>query len=173
MIKIFRFYVSTSSNSIEKKQNFVHFPIVDFSSVDYVMPSERQRQNSLYNLIAVSNHYGTLNRGHYTAFCQNFGSKQWVYTLKSILNRLNFNFLFSIFKFSDGTNTMIIMSHKFLVMMSAQVLVTFCFIRISKEWMKIHLSIGCMREHWMMMGVCAGKANNIYAEIHCFFTRKE
>lgn len=72
---MFRFFVSTSSNSIEKKQNFVHFPIVDFSAVDYVMPSAKQRQNNKFSLIGVSNHYGTLNRGHYTAFCKNSRSK--------------------------------------------------------------------------------------------------
>lgn len=79
-VSMFRFFVSTSSNTIEKKQNFVHFPIVDFNTVDYVMPSARQRQFNSYNLIGVSNHYGTLNRGHYTAFCKNSRSKLYVYT---------------------------------------------------------------------------------------------
>lgn len=72
-----RFYVSTTSNSIEKKLNYVHFPIEDFSITDYIMPSARQRLHKQYNLFAVSNHYGSLNRGHYTAFCKNVRSKQW------------------------------------------------------------------------------------------------
>lgn len=64
-------------NTYEKKQNYVHFPINDFNIKDYVTPSLKQRREpDLLNLYAVSNHYGTMNRGHYTAFCKNANSKQ-------------------------------------------------------------------------------------------------
>lgn len=67
----------TMSHSYEKKQNYVYFPIGDFNITDYVTPSlKKSRQPDLYNLFAVSNHYGTMNRGHYTAFCQNAVSKR-------------------------------------------------------------------------------------------------
>lgn len=31
----------------------------------------------IYDLYAVSNHFGSLNGGHYTAFCQNPINKRW------------------------------------------------------------------------------------------------
>ena len=36
-----------------------------------------QHDKSIYDLYAVSNHYGSLNGGHYTAFCQNPVHKKW------------------------------------------------------------------------------------------------
>ena len=32
---------------------------------------------AVYDLYAVSNHYGTMNGGHYTAMCQNAVNKMW------------------------------------------------------------------------------------------------
>ena len=34
-------------------------------------------QRFMYDLYAISNHYGTLNAGHYTAFCKNPIAKKW------------------------------------------------------------------------------------------------
>jgi ubiquitin C-terminal hydrolase len=34
-------------------------------------------ENNIYDLYAVSNHYGSLNGGHYTAFAQNQINKRW------------------------------------------------------------------------------------------------
>jgi ubiquitin carboxyl-terminal hydrolase 4/11/15 len=34
-------------------------------------------QGEIYDLYAVSNHFGSLNGGHYTAFCQNSLDKKW------------------------------------------------------------------------------------------------
>lgn len=39
---------------------------------------ERNGKESLiYDLYAVSNHFGSLSGGHYTAFCQNAINKKW------------------------------------------------------------------------------------------------
>lgn len=77
---LFRFYASmTSSNTYEKKQNYVYFQTEGFQIADYITPSLKKKGTlSEYNLIAVANHYGTLNRGHYTASCKNHKSKQYV-----------------------------------------------------------------------------------------------
>lgn len=39
--------------------------------------SPPQQKKFIYDLYAVSNHYGSLNGGHYTAFCQNPMVKKW------------------------------------------------------------------------------------------------
>ncbi len=31
----------------------------------------------IYDLYGVVNHYGTMSGGHYTAYCQNFITKEW------------------------------------------------------------------------------------------------
>ena len=36
-----------------------------------------KNENNIYDLFAVANHYGTLNYGHYTAFCKNFDDDFW------------------------------------------------------------------------------------------------
>lgn len=75
---VFRFYASmTTSNTYEKKQNYVHFPINNFNITDYITPSLKHgKARKQYELYAVSNHYGTMNRGHYTAFCKNANSEK-------------------------------------------------------------------------------------------------
>jgi len=41
-------------------------------------PALKQKNNNLlYDLFAVSNHYGSLGFGHYTAYCKNFKSGKW------------------------------------------------------------------------------------------------
>lgn len=80
VIHLKRFYASMdTANTYLKKQNYVHFPIKDFGISDYITPSlKKSKVPTSYNLYAVSNHYGTMNRGHYTAFCKNYKSKAYV-----------------------------------------------------------------------------------------------
>lgn len=66
----------SSSNTYQKKQNYVEFPIKDFNIEDYVTRSALRHQKSFsYDLHAISNHYGTMERGHYTAYCKNHKTK--------------------------------------------------------------------------------------------------
>lgn len=37
----------------------------------------KTKEPPIYDLYAVSNHFGSLNGGHYTAFCQNPIDKRW------------------------------------------------------------------------------------------------
>jgi ubiquitin C-terminal hydrolase len=46
---------------------------------------------SVYDLYAVSNHYGTMNGGHYTAMCQNAITKSWYEFDDSQVNKLGSN----------------------------------------------------------------------------------
>ena len=44
----------------------------------YVLSEELKQEHSLkYDLYAVSNHYGSLAFGHYTAYCMNFETGLW------------------------------------------------------------------------------------------------
>ncbi|KAJ9554852.1 hypothetical protein OSB04_009466 [Centaurea solstitialis] len=58
----------------DKLETFVDFPIVDFDLSDYTVHKEGQ-SSFRYELYAVSNHYGGLGGGHYTAFVQ--CGQQW------------------------------------------------------------------------------------------------
>jgi ubiquitin C-terminal hydrolase len=53
--------------------------------------SEEQKQNGpvLYDLYAVSNHYGSLSFGHYTAYCYNPVAGEWYDFNDSSVSSLN------------------------------------------------------------------------------------
>ncbi|CAB4484010.1 cysteine proteinase [Rhizophagus irregularis] len=73
----------------DKLETMVHFPIRDFDLTPYIpLPKEQQSSihyNSqykqcgpfIYDLFAVSNHYGGLNGGHYTACVRNGYRHEW------------------------------------------------------------------------------------------------
>jgi ubiquitin carboxyl-terminal hydrolase 8 len=55
--------------SFRKKTVLVDFPLTNLSMISYVAPSTRihlSNSNYTYNLYAVSNHYGSMESGHYT-----------------------------------------------------------------------------------------------------------
>lgn len=52
----------------QKKQNFVDFPLSSLDMSSHVVGVKPPR---LYHLYGVSNHYGTMSGGHYTAYCIN------------------------------------------------------------------------------------------------------
>ena len=56
--------------SARKKQNFVDFPLEQLSLGE--LTTSKEGNPAFYNLYAVSNHYGTLNGGHYTSYCKPF-----------------------------------------------------------------------------------------------------
>jgi len=62
---------------MQSKQNtLVHFPIESLDMNNFMI-SQRQREAEplVYDLFGVSNHYGQLQGGHYTAYAKNDG--QW------------------------------------------------------------------------------------------------
>ncbi|XP_049620770.1 ubiquitin carboxyl-terminal hydrolase 8-like [Suncus etruscus] len=58
-----------------KLQANVDFPLENLDLSQYVIDSNNNLKK--YNLFSVSNHYGGLNRGHYTAFCKNAAKQCW------------------------------------------------------------------------------------------------
>ena len=59
----------------EKLATPINFPIEGLNLSDYVLSNQ---QTGLYDLYAISNHYGSLGGGHYTACCYNEFEKTWV-----------------------------------------------------------------------------------------------
>nr|XP_045621599.1 ubiquitin carboxyl-terminal hydrolase 8-like [Procambarus clarkii]XP_045621601.1 ubiquitin carboxyl-terminal hydrolase 8-like [Procambarus clarkii]XP_045621602.1 ubiquitin carboxyl-terminal hydrolase 8-like [Procambarus clarkii] len=59
---------------MKKQQNFVDFPLDNLELKKQCGITNRYTNFDLYG---VSNHYGTMDGGHYTAFCKSVLNKQW------------------------------------------------------------------------------------------------
>ncbi|XP_075431712.1 ubiquitin carboxyl-terminal hydrolase 8 [Ascaphus truei] len=58
----------------QKLQTSVDFPLECLDLSQYVIGPKNMKK---YNLFAVSNHYGGLDGGHYTAYCKNATKQRW------------------------------------------------------------------------------------------------
>lgn len=74
IIHLKRFHYSSSTHRREKIDTFIDFPLVGLDLTPYVM-SCTPGQEPIYDCYAVSNHYGGLGGGHYTAYAKN--NSQW------------------------------------------------------------------------------------------------
>lgn len=82
---------------MNKITNVVNFPIDQFDISDYVTDSVKKLGKSIeYKLCAVSNHQGTLDEGHYTAFCRYYNTNKCV---KVQLQKCTDNNMYHIFTF--------------------------------------------------------------------------
>ena len=62
----------------EKLEDKIIFPITNLDLNSFVLSEPlKSEHNLIYDLYAVSNHYGSLAFGHYTAFCKNFETGKW------------------------------------------------------------------------------------------------
>ncbi|VVC94749.1 unnamed protein product [Leptidea sinapis] len=72
-----RFYVDPkeySCNAYRKKQTYIDFPLENLDMRQY---SLNCTGNPIYDLYAVSNHYGSMEGGHYTAYCKSSLYRKW------------------------------------------------------------------------------------------------
>ncbi|PZC77431.1 hypothetical protein B5X24_HaOG203381 [Helicoverpa armigera] len=72
-----RFYVDPKEymcNAYRKKQTYIDFPLEDLDMRQFSLHSP---PNHSYNLYAVSNHYGSMEGGHYTAYCKSSVYGKW------------------------------------------------------------------------------------------------
>jgi len=75
-----------SGGWLEKRNTAVDFPLVSFNLKPYLVSENRENtipvanniRNYNYTLYAMSNHYGTMEGGHYTAFCKNATQNKYV-----------------------------------------------------------------------------------------------
>merc|ERR1712185_602701 len=63
----------------EKSNELVNFPLTNLDMRSYVATLKDQPDPVLYDLYGVSNHFGSLNGGHYTASVKNPLDGQWYY----------------------------------------------------------------------------------------------
>ncbi|XP_021893354.1 ubiquitin carboxyl-terminal hydrolase 5 isoform X2 [Carica papaya] len=74
VIHLKRFSYSRSMK--HKLETFVNFPIHDFDLTTYVANKNSSRQQ-LYELYALTNHYGSMGSGHYTAHIKLLDENRW------------------------------------------------------------------------------------------------
>lgn len=55
----------------------VTFPLESLDLTKHVIGSEAKGEKLIYDLYGVSNHFGNMGFGHYTAYCQNPVTNQW------------------------------------------------------------------------------------------------
>lgn len=60
-----------------KLDTFVNFPIHNLDLSKYVKSKDASESSHVYELYAVSNHYGGLGGGHYTAYCKLIDDDRW------------------------------------------------------------------------------------------------
>ena len=68
LIISFKRFTKQSVN-LEKNDEFIDFPINNFNMKDLIIGPDKD--HSIYDLFAVSQHYGNTGSGHYTAVCKN------------------------------------------------------------------------------------------------------
>ena len=62
----------------EKLEDKIVFPLENFDISPYIVSAEQKQSTSmLYDLVAVSNHFGSLGFGHYTAYCLDPNTNEW------------------------------------------------------------------------------------------------
>lgn len=74
-----------------KLETFVNFPIHDFDLTNYIANKNNSRRQ-LYELYALTNHYGSMGSGHYTAHikvkCENFNPSNLLLNSSSVAKHL-------------------------------------------------------------------------------------
>jgi len=63
----------------EKNDAFVDFPLEGLDMRPFAKTLANRSDPVYYDLIGVSNHFGSLSGGHYTASCKNPISGKWTY----------------------------------------------------------------------------------------------
>ncbi|XP_043250566.1 ubiquitin carboxyl-terminal hydrolase 8-like [Colletes gigas] len=71
-----------SGGWLEKRNTAVDFPLTGFNLKPHLVmdnntPTTSNMRSYSYSLYAMSNHYGTMEGGHYTAFCKNAAQNKW------------------------------------------------------------------------------------------------
>lgn len=96
IIHLKRFSHQRASFFSSKKINeLINFPIEGLDLSEYVLQNTQQasgkkgQESYVYDLYAVSNHFGSLNGGHYTAYAQNPIDRKWYDFDDSDVSRLD------------------------------------------------------------------------------------
>ena len=78
IIHLKRFSMTRTSMFGSRKINdLINFPVNGLNLKPYVISEKGSTNDCTYDLYAVSNHFGTLHGGHYTAFAKNPLYNKW------------------------------------------------------------------------------------------------
>ena len=77
-----RFLKKGRFNDYTKNNDLVEFPLENLDMEKYICGPDKK--NSKYDLFAVSQHYGGMGGGHYTAVCKNIDGKWYEYDDSSV-----------------------------------------------------------------------------------------
>ncbi|KAL0446556.1 UNVERIFIED_CONTAM: Ubiquitin carboxyl-terminal hydrolase 10 [Sesamum latifolium] len=72
-----------------KLDTFVNFPIHDLDLSKYVKSKDASEGSHVYELYAISNHYGGLGGGHYSAYCKLIDENRWYHFDDSHVSPVN------------------------------------------------------------------------------------
>jgi len=61
----------------EKITTKIDFPLDNLDMAEFISPHNKERKNTVYELYAVTQQYGLLNGGHYTACCKKSSNNNW------------------------------------------------------------------------------------------------
>jgi ubiquitin C-terminal hydrolase len=61
----------------QKIDDLVDFPLEGLDMSKYIIGNETGDESMIYDCYAVSNHFGNMGFGHYTAYAQNPLDKNW------------------------------------------------------------------------------------------------
>ena len=73
-------------NNNKKINTFINFPLTNLSLNNYI--NNTNKQNNNYDLFGVINHFGSLQYGHYTAYCKNYHDNNWYAYNDRIVNQI-------------------------------------------------------------------------------------
>ena len=73
-------------NNNKKINTFINFPLTNLCLDKYI--NKNNKENNHYDLFGVINHYGSLQYGHYTAFCKNYHDNNWYEYNDRIVNHI-------------------------------------------------------------------------------------
>ena len=65
------------SSTVRKNGSLVDYPIEAMDMREHVITLKDEPEPVLYDLYAVTNHYGDLGGGHYTAICKSSIDQKW------------------------------------------------------------------------------------------------
>jgi len=86
LIHLKRFYFQGPFK--DKITSKINFPLTDLDLSKYTHPFKTNENKYKYNLFAISNHYGTLSGGHYTAYVKDKIRNYWVSFDDSRISRI-------------------------------------------------------------------------------------
>ena len=75
IIHLKRFSHSRSMMGARKVSELVDFPINGLNMAPFLI--DKKQKKVIYDLYAVSNHFGGMGGGHYTAYAKNFVHEKW------------------------------------------------------------------------------------------------